>query len=141
MIKKFKINTSMCTLLVFSLLICCNHTEKNWIGGAVWKPGTYVHKDSSIKLKVYIDDKFVRYIMWDNKNNELLRSNRNISDLHKWVIYLDKGKSLWVLSSDIGDARWSKTPSGIYTYEEFGRHLTKIEMPPEIENDIAEYFE
>ena len=80
--------------------------------------------------------------MMDGSGDELLRTKHIFSDFHKWVLYLDKDKSLWVLSSDIGDGVWKwDSKSSQYIYSAFDHYLEGREVPPYMYDDLKDYLD
>jgi hypothetical protein len=124
----------------FFLLLSCTHTVKDWSGGSITKPGNYIYKDSLV-LQVEIENSLVEFKMTDVAGNEIVRNKYDFSDFHKWALYLDKDKSLWVFSSDIGDGLWKRNPeTNQYTYIGFDHHLTRGEVPKDLYTDLEEFF-
>lgn len=131
--------------LLFSLglliLLSCTNNVRDWKGGSIRKTGNYVYRDS-LSIEVDIEDNLVKYKMKDGSGNELLRNKYDFSNLHRWVLYLDEDKTLWVFSSDIGDGIWKWDPkTNRYIYSPFDHHLTGREVPRYLYNDLKDYFD
>lgn len=135
---KFSILSILC---LFMILSSCSDNNSYWKEGVIREAGNYSYKDS-LYIKVDVENKLVKFTLMDSAKNEIARNVHDFSDLHKWALYLDKDKSLWVLSSDIGYSMLKRNPqTNQYTYTEFDHYLTKDEVPKYLYEDLKEFFD
>jgi hypothetical protein len=128
-------------ILLVAFLSCADHDDSSsWKEGAIRRSGTYSYKDS-LYINVDVKDDLVKFNIIDKTKKEVARSMHDFSDLHEWALYLDKDKSLWVLSSDIGYSKWEWNPqTNQYAYIEFDHYLTKDEVPEYLYEDLKDFF-
>lgn len=126
---------------LLTTLLSCTDSNSDWREGAIRKAGNYSYKDS-LYINVDVEDKLVKFKITNSSNNEIAHNMHDFSDLHEWALYLDKDKSLWVLSSDLGYSKWKWNPqTNQYTYIEFDHYLTKDEVPKYLCEDLKEFFD
>lgn len=95
---------------VVCLMLC--KCQSNSQDGRITAKGIYEYKDVRVVVK---DQSYnVRYLMLSSTGDTLI-NNGNFSSLHRWALLLDKDRTLWVFSSDIGHSFWKlDTKSGKY---------------------------
>jgi hypothetical protein len=131
---------TLTVLSLFFLLIisCANIKHENLL---IDSEGTYYNSDKSLKLHIYIENNFVRYMLQDKRGKELVRFNENISAFQKWGFYLDNNDTLWVFSSDIGNSFWVKDKKGNTYSEVIMDHLyDDKKVPQEIFKETRQFF-
>jgi hypothetical protein len=123
------------------MLMSCTDDISRWKEGAIRKEGNYSYRDS-LYINVDVKDHLVKFQITDSSKKEIAHNMHDFSDLHAWGLYLDKDKSLWVLSSDIGYSQWKWNPeTNQYKYVEFSHYLTKDEVPRHLYEDLKEFFD
>lgn len=136
--KSFRMFSTFCFLI---MLMSCTDDSSSWKEGAIRKEGNYSYRDS-LYINVDVKDHLVKFQITDSSRKEIAYNMHDFSDLHAWALYLDKDKSLWVLSSDIGYSQWKWNPeTNQYKYVEFSHYLTKDEVPRHLYEDLKEFFD
>ena len=103
--------------------------------------GTYYYPQSNLTLKVYLENGFVRYNLKDSLGGQLITYKENISTYQKWAFFIDENKSLWVLSSDIGNTWWRRdTDRQLYTYIRIDHLFDKSTIPKDVYQEIKEFL-
>ena len=109
--------------------VACSGSNQEIENRAIEELGVYSF-NGGIKIIVYRENYLLRYLMLDGANNTLLKSDKNISLMQKWGLYLDRDDQLWVLSSDIGHSCWVKNDTtGSYRNKVFSGKLDKSSLP------------
>jgi len=113
------------------LLQSCKEPACDWKGGEIIDYGTYCNDD--FKIKVYKEGNFLRYEVENKKDDVAIKNDMDISVFHHWGLFLDNDKSVWVFSSDIGDAVWKRdSVTGEYRKRMFHHFLTRDSVPNEL---------
>ncbi len=125
-------------LIIFS---CSEHKDAvSWDGELIEREGTYTNLANGLSVDISIEDGFVRYAMYDSLDNQLLKFNENISAYQRWAFIMDEDGSLWVLSSDIGNAVWKKNlDTKKYEFIKMDMYFDKSTIPKSIYNKIKPY--
>jgi len=130
---------SIARFLIFLLIISCAKNKQEHL--LIDSAGTYHNSEKTLKLNVYVDNNFVRYVLQDTLGNELVTFNENISVFQKWGLYLDENGTLWVFSSDIGNSFWMKDKVTNKYYETIMDHLyDDSKIPKEIFQETRQFF-
>ena len=132
------------TSLVYATSCGQGKTEfNNWQGGAIKEPGIYYYKDNNLQLKVFIENKLLKYEMVDSSGKVLLRNGEITgSVLHNWAFYLDSEKNLWALSSDLGHVKWDYDPDqNKYSPVVLHHNIDRDIVPASLYRDLYEFFD
>ena len=102
-------------LLFLSVLLTvfgCSFAAKD--NGLINDFGEYKISGGTI-LKVMDNNGLLDYQMLDKKGKVLFETYTPISLYHRWGMYVDDTKTLWVFSSDRGNYKWAmNTETGDY---------------------------
>lgn len=113
------------------IALSCKESACDWKGGEITNYGNYCN--SHVKIKVYEKDNYLKYEMRNREEDIIISNDENISVVHRWALFLDDEKNLWVFSSDIGHSCWIK---GIgtkgYVKREFVGQISKDSIPAEV---------
>jgi len=138
---KMIINRILLILLATIALSCTRDADKIWKGSTIGDPGKYQLTDNGLMLVISIDNGLVRYEMIDSLGNILLKNQRNIGVYQKWAFYFDQHESLWVMSSDIGNAWWKKdTNRGGYEYIIMDYLFDKSIIPEDVHTHVGGFI-
>jgi hypothetical protein len=129
-------------LLAITMMSCYQQGEvKDWKGGKVESPGTYHYAKKTLTLDVRIEKGFVKYSLKDSLGNELLSTKDDISKYQRWALFFDEDESLWILSSDIGNAYWKKNEKNqTYTYIRIDHLFDISTIPPKVYAEVKDFF-
>lgn len=129
-------------LILLGHCFSCDKSVQNWKSRAIREPGNYLNKKTGLLLKVQVENSLVKYTLINDTGEQVLKQQRDFSDLHNWALYLDRKNSLWILSSDIGYALWRKdSTTNTYEYTEFDHFLARKEVPMELADALPEFFD
>lgn len=129
------------SVIILTIFSCINKKDKVWTGeGMIDYSGEFKTK-SMFLIKVDNKDDIISFTVSNLKNEIVLKSTKEISNIHKWYVYWDdKNEVLWVYSGDIGSSLWSEQDSifkeTTITYE--NQNKLPYTIPKEIEKDILE---
>ena len=113
----------------------------NWKGGKIESPGSYHYDRENLTLNVSLENDLVRYELIDSLGNPLLKTKEDINKYQKWALLLDENESLWVLSSDIGNAWWERdTVTQTYSYTKIDHLFDQSSIPRNVYSEIKEFF-
>src|SRR5213595_169360 len=93
-------------LLLMFMTASWNDANCNWMGGEITALGDYCSDE--VRIKVYEENDFLKYIVLDKNNELIIQEDMNISLFQRWGLFLDKKGNFWVFSSDVGDCVWKK---------------------------------
>jgi hypothetical protein len=109
----------------------CSNPNCSWMGGEIVDFGEYCNGE--IKIKVYEENSYLKYIVLNKNNDLVIKEDMNISIFQRWGLFLDKKGSFWLLSSDVGIYVWEKdSATGRYHKKTFYHKLGKDDVPPEL---------
>jgi len=115
--------------------------KKNWDGGKIELPGSYHYDLKNLTLNISLEDNLVRYNLIDSLGNKLLETKDDINSYQRWALFLDENESLWVLSSDIGNAYWKKdTATQTYIYTRIDHLFDQSIVPKKVYSETKDFF-
>lgn len=123
------------------LVLSCTPDYDKLKGRTISQEGNYNYNDS-LYLRVDVKDDLVSYSVKDYSGEVLIDMPNEFSNLHRWILYIDKSQSIWVLSSDLGHSLWKRNDSD-HAYEQvnFSNYLEKEDVPNYLYNDLKDFFD
>lgn len=133
------VNVLLASLLT---LFSCSNKKVIWNGqGLINSDGVFKTKNELYRIEVTNNEDIISYSIY-NKNGEIvLKSNKGISNIHRWFLYWDESNSvLWVYSGDIGSSYWNLSNGNYKETEITYQNQDKLPfiIPFDIKKDILE---